>query len=183
MAIAFCIVNITQNRLERLCRAIYCSGVIFLVFLYIYVFFGHITSTLETGNKIKRYPAAFHTNTRNITCSDNTFPTRDGCEPCPNGTFSFPGWRKCDSWLNCSDIAFQVQNRQRIQGGFTKQLWLAEWKGHKVAYLKCKGAGVKTRCLRGMTRLEKLQSPFVTRLIGKCYEKLEVGFILTTCHF
>ena len=182
MASAF-LANTTQHMLKQLCRLIYYSSVIFLVFLYIYVYYSDTTSTLEIHDKRKRNPAAFHTNTRNITCSDDTFSTRDGCEPCPNGTFSFPGWRKCESFLNCSEIAFQVQNRQRIQGGFTKQLWLAEWKGHKVAYLKCKGAGVKTRCLRGMTRLEKLQSPFVTRLIGKCYEKLEVSYILTTRHF
>ena len=175
MVSSFCLANTTQHRLKQLCRAIYYSSVIFLLFLYIYVYYGHITSTLEIRNKRKRNPTAFHTNTRNITCSANRFPTRNGCEPCPNGTFSFPGWKKCEPFLNCSDIAFQVQKEKELRGGLTKQLSLADWKGHKVAYLKCKREGVRTRCLNGMTRLEKLQGPFVTRLIGKCYENLEVS--------
>ena len=166
-------------RLKFLCKVVLCVALVFLVLILIYAYDGDPAATLITSDEKQRDNVPRHVKKQAITsCSDNMFISRDGCLPCPNGTFSFSGWRKCEPLLNCSDIALEVQNRQRIHGGLTKQLWLAEWRGikvNKVAYLKCKGAGVKTRCLRGMTRLEKLQSPFVTRLIGKCYENLEVN--------
>ena len=58
-----------------------------------------------------------------------------------------------------------------------KEKWLADWKGHRVVYVNCSRARVKMQCFRGMTRMEQLQGPFVTRLIGRCYEKLEVGYV------
>ena len=168
----------TPYRLKLLCKVVLCVAIVFLVLILIYAHDGEPTGTLIISYNRQTDNVPRHLKKQAITsCSDNMFISRDGCLPCPNGTFSFSGWRKCEPLLNCSGIALEVQNRQRIQGGCTKQLWLAEWRGlkvSKVAYLKCKSAGVKTRCLRGMTRLEKLQSPFVTRLIGKCYENLEV---------
>ena len=164
------------HRLKSLCKAVFCIAIVSLVFILIYVSNNEPAGILSISDETHTDNVAYHAEKQAIvTCSANTFISRESCLPCPNGTFSFPGWRKCEPLLNCSEIALQVQNRQRMHGGFTKQLWLAEWKGHQVAYLKCKRLGVKTRCLRGMTRMEKLQSPFVTRLIGKCYEKLEVN--------
>ena len=163
-----------QHKLKLLCRVIYYSCTVSLVLLYIYVYYSHIGSF----KILERNPVAFHTKTRNVTCSDNTFPTSDGCLLCPNGTFGFTGWSECEPLLNCSDIALQVHPRRRIPGGMTK--WLADWKGHQVVYVKCSrpSAKYKTLCLRGMTRMEKLQGPFVTSLIGRCYETLEVCYIV-----
>ena len=170
----------TQYRLKQLCRVIYYSSAIFLVFLYIYVYYGHITSTLEIKRQERKESRGFphrHPN-HHIKCSDNTFQTRDGCLPCPNGTFSFPGWKECKPFLNCSEIALQVHPRKRIPRGIMKEKWLAEWNGHRVVYVNCSRPSAKPQCTRGMTRLEKLQGPYVTRLIGRCYENLKVSGIV-----
>ena len=181
MASAF-LANATQYRLKQLCRVIYYSSVLFLVFLYIYVYCGHFTSTLEIKRQEKKesrgFPHQQPTSNTNITCSDNTFQKRDGCLPCPNGTFSFPGWKECKPFLNCSEIALQVHPRKRIPRGIMKEKWLAEWNGHRVVYVNCSRPSAKPQCTRGMTRLEKLQGPYVTRLIGRCYENLKVSGIV-----
>ncbi|KAJ7337125.1 hypothetical protein OS493_009977 [Desmophyllum pertusum] len=110
-----------------------------------------------------------------MACSDNTVLAPEGCLPCQNGTFiSFSGWSECEPLLNCSNIALHVHPRKRIFGSFTKQIWLADWKSHQVIYMNCSRPFLKTKCLRGMTRLEQLQGPYVTRLIGRCYDKLEM---------
>ena len=95
--------------------------------------------------------------------------------PCPNGTFSFPGWTECKPFLDCSEIALQVHLKQNVFRGITKVKWMAEWRGHEVVYMKCASRGFSKRCLRGMTRMETFQGPFVTRLIGRCYDKQEVS--------
>lgn len=111
-----------------------------------------------------------------MACGGNMFISHNGCLPCPNGTFSFPGWSECKPFLNCSEIALQVHLKKKGFGGITKQKWMAEWRGHKVVYMNCPRASCKQRCLRGMTRMETFQGPFVTRLIGRCYDKLEVSY-------
>ncbi|KAL9975561.1 hypothetical protein ACROYT_G012736 [Oculina patagonica] len=165
------------HRLKCLCKAVLCIAIVFLALILIFVYNSEPAGILPLITSDETQPDSVPRHVKKqviMACSDNMFISLEGCLPCPNGTFSFSGWRKCEPLLNCSDIALQVQNRQRIRGGFTKNIWLADWKGHEVVYLKCKSEGVKTRCLRGMTRMEKLQSPFVTNLIGKCYEKLEI---------
>ncbi|KAL9975562.1 hypothetical protein ACROYT_G012737 [Oculina patagonica] len=168
--------NATQHRLKLLCRVIYYSCTVSLVLFYIFVYYGHITGTqLKIRDKIKWSPITFHTKARNLTCLDNTFPTPDGFNlPCPNGTFCFTGLSECEPWLNCSHIALQVLPKQRIHGGMMKEKWLADWKGRQVVYMNCSRPNFKKQCFRGMTRIEKLQGPFVTRLIGRCYENLEI---------
>ncbi|KAL9976148.1 hypothetical protein ACROYT_G013405 [Oculina patagonica] len=98
----------------------------------------------------------------------------EGCLPCPRGTFSFSGWSECRPWLNCSEIALQVHAREQIPGGMIKGTWLADWEGHQVVFVNCSRPSFKRICLRGMTWMERLQGPFVTRLIGKCYDKQEI---------
>ena len=168
--------NKLQNRLKLLLRVIYYYSTVSLVLLYIYVYYGYINGSYEINNEIKQNTEAFHT--QNISCSDNTFPTPSGCAPCIKGTFGFSGWSDCKPLLNCSAITLQVHLRERIFRGMVKEKWLADWKGHRVVYLNCSSTRVKTQCLRGMTRMEQLQGPFVTRLIGRCYEKLEVGYVV-----
>lgn len=170
--------NTLQNRLKLFLRVVYYYCTVCLVLLYIYVYYGYINGTLEINDKIKPNTSAFHA--QNISCSDNTFPTPNGCVPCNNGTFGFSGWTECKPLLNCSDIALQVHLKKRIPGGIVKEKWLADWKGHRVVFVNCSSnsARVKRKCLRGMTRMEQLQGPFVTRLIGRCYENLEVGYVV-----
>ncbi|KAJ7337124.1 hypothetical protein OS493_009976 [Desmophyllum pertusum] len=69
---------------------------------------------------------------------------------------------------------FHVHPINRIKGAFTKQIWLADWKGHQVIYVNCSRTKFKKRCLFGITRLEQLQGPYVTRLIGLCHDKVEM---------
>ena len=127
-----------------------------MVLLFIYAYYSKLLDALQINDKIKWNSVGFWSliaEKQNIACLDETFSTPDGCVPCPNGSFSFPGWSKCVPFLNCSEIAHQVYPKQRIRsirGGWTKEIWLADWKGHEVVHLKCRnGAGVKTRCLRG----------------------------------
>ena len=171
--------NTLQNRLKLFLRLIHYYCTVCLLLLYIYVYYGYINGTLEINDKIKPNMSAFHA--QNISCSDNTFPTPGGCVPCNTGTFGFSGWSECKPLLNCSDIALQVHLKKRVFGGVVKRKWLADWKGHRVVFVNCSSnsARVKTKCLRGMTRMEQLQGPFVTRLIGRCYEKLEVCCFIT----
>ena len=168
--------NKLQNRLKLLLRVIYYYCTVSLVLLYIYVYYGYVNGTLKINGEIKQNAETFHT--QNISCSDNTFPTPNGCAPCINGTFGFSGWSECEPLLNCSDIALQVHLKERMFRGMVKEKWLADWKGHRVVYVNCSSARVKTQCLRGMTRMEQLQGPFVTRLIGRCYQKLEVSYVV-----
>ena len=166
--------------LKRLCRVIYYSSTVSLVLLFIYVYYtSQVISTLKISDAIKINTVAFPaTKEQNMACSDNTFSTPEGCLPCPNGTFNFSGWSECEPLLNCSNIALHVHPRKRIFGSFTKQIWLADWKSHQVIYMNCSRPFLKTKCLRGMTRLEQLQGPYVTRLIGRCYDKLEVSYMI-----
>ena len=136
----------------------------------------YITSTNGTQSNGVAYHVKKQANS--TACSGGMFISPNGCLPCPNGTFSFPGWFECKPLLNCSEIASQVHSRRRIPGGFTKLISLADWKGREVVHLKCLWPGVRERCLRGMTMLEKLQGPFVTRVIGKCYENFEASYTL-----
>ena len=166
------------HRPKSLCTAVLCIAIVLLFSILIYPYNNEIAGILQPITSDETQTDNLSTRVGKVitVCSDNMFISRDGCLPCPKGTFSFSGWKKCEPLLNCSDIALQVQIKQKLQGGDTKQLWLAEWKGHQVAYLKCgSGIRVQKRCLHGMSTMEKLQSPFVTRLIGTCYEKGEVS--------
>ena len=171
-----------RYRPKSLCKVVLCLATVSLALLFgISVYVGTPTSTLEfnvTSNGTQTDGVAYRVKKQAIVaaCSEGMFISPNGCLPCPNGTFSFPEWTECKPLLNCSEIASHVHGKQRILGGFTKQIWLAEWKGHEVVYLTCLRPSARKRCLRGMTLMEKLQSPFVTRLIGKCYERFEVSY-------
>ena len=117
------------------------------------------------------------TNKRDVQCPGNMFISRKRCLPCPLGHFSFPGWSECQPWLNCNTISLQVRPRARILGGLTKQVWLAGWNGYQVVYSNCSRSspGFTEKCLHGIKMMEQLQGVFVSRLIGMCYEKVEVS--------
>ena len=168
-----------QRRLRLLCRVmiIYSSSAVLLVFLVYCVYYSQLIGTLKISDKTEM-ATTFTTKDQNKACSDNMFLTLEGCLPCPNGTFSFSGWSECEPLLNCSNIAFHVHPINRIKGAFTKQIWLADWKGHQVIYVNCSRTKFKKRCLFGITRLEQLQGPYVTRLIGLCHDTVEVSYMI-----
>ena len=174
MVVTFLFTYKMQYSLKGLCRASQCFTTVCLVVFIIYVY---LTIVGVPKNRIPQRGSALVPVPRRAACSSNMFPTRDGCVPCPHGTFSFPGWSECTPWLNCSEITLQVQPRQRIRGGFTKPILLADWKGYKVVLINCSAAGRRKRnsCANGMSIMAKIQGEFVTRLIGNCPDKLQVS--------
>ena len=183
--IMMCSLTKIRNRPKSLCKVVLCLTTASLALLWVIsAYLGTLTPSLNfditiNGTQMHGVVKNVQKQANATPCSDGMFISPNGCLPCPNGTFSFPDWTECKPFLNCSEIASQVHSKRRILGGFTKQIWLADWKGHEVVYLKCRG-GAMQRCLRGMTMLEKLQSPFVTRLVGKCYEHSEVSYIINS---
>lgn len=165
--------------LKTLLKAVLCIATVSFAFLLINVY--HIKSVhifkrnVSTERQTNGVVADHVDNINAMECTDNMFMSPMGCLPCPNGTFSFPGWSECKPFLNCSEIAFQVHLKRKGFRGVTKHKWMAEWRGHEVVYMNCSSHGAMKRCLRGMTRMERFQGPFVTRLIGRCYDRLEVS--------
>ena len=162
-----------QRRIKFLLRAIqyFASACLILFLIRLYT-----TGQKETSKQLilrqrtdNREPS---TNKRDVQCPGNMFISRKRCLPCPLGHFSFPGWSECQPWLNCTTISLQVRPRARI-GGYRKQVWLAGWNGYQVVYSNCSWS--RRKCLHGMKIMEQLQGVFVSRLIGLCYEKVEVS--------
>ena len=163
-----------QYNLRRLLRAIQCLSTAALVIFIIHVYFIR-SGTQSDGASIKNNATTLVPS--RMVCLSNTFATRKGCMPCPQGTFSFPDWSKCTPWLNCSQIALQVHPTTRILRGATKLLWRAEWKGHQVVFVNCTPIETNRggRCARGISIIERIQGEFATRLIGTCPDKLQVS--------
>ena len=167
------------HRLKTLLKVVLCVATVSLALLLINAYQNKPVSILKHNvtAKMQKNRVAYHVDKSHAmtACGDNMFISPSGCLPCPNGTFSFPGWTECKPFLDCSEIARQVHLKQNAFRGITKVKWKAEWNGHEVVYMKCACKSCKARCLRGMTRMEMFQGPFVTRLIGRCYDKLEVS--------
>ena len=172
------------HRLKTLLKAVLCIAAVSLALLLINAYNIKTVGILKYNitAETQKHDVAYHVDKPHaaMACMDNTFISRSRCVPCPNGTFSFPGWTECKPFLDCSEIALEVHLKQKVFGGVTKVKWMAEWRGHEVVYMKCACGRCKSRCLRGMTRMETFQGPFVTRLIGRCYDKLEVSFWIVT---
>lgn len=172
------------HRLKTLLKAVLCIATVSLALLLINAYYNKPVGILKYNITVEtqKNGVAYHVDKPHamMACTDNMFISRSSCVPCPNGTFSFPGWTECKPFLDCSEIALQVHLKQKVFGGITKVKWMAEWRGHEVVYMKCASRRCEKRCLRGMTRMETFQGPFVTRLIGRCYDKLEVSFCIVT---
>ena len=183
MLIMMSFLTMIRYRPKSLCKVVVflttvSLALLFAINAYLFMPIASFNFYITSNNVTQTNGVAYHVKKQanSTACSEGMFLSPNGCLSCPNGTFSFPGWSECKPFLNCSEIATQVHNTRRIPGGFTKLISLAEWKGREVVHLKCLRPGVTERCLRGMTMLEKLQGPFVTRLIGKCCENLEASY-------
>ena len=150
-----------QYKLKTLCRVTQVCSTVALAIFIIFVYF--------TKDSVRSRAA----------CSSDVFVTRVGCLPCPRGTFSFPGWSTCQPWLNCSEIALEVNSTRRIRGGRTKLIKLANWKGHKVVFINCNplSGRKQSNCVRGISIMEEIQGEFVTRLVGRCPRKQLVSHV------
>ena len=167
-----------QRRLRPWCRAVQYSCTLSLVIFTVYVYFTSVRSQFDS---VPQWNSDLTVVPSRVACSPNMISTREGCVPCSRGTFSFPGWRECTPWLNCSEIALQVRPTRRFHHGITKLVWHAEWNGYHVVFINCsaRDAGKRKRCSKGMSNLKRIQGQFVTPLIGRCPEKLQVRKAMT----
>ncbi|XP_017289495.1 protein O-mannose kinase isoform X2 [Kryptolebias marmoratus] len=79
--------------------------------------------------------------------------THAGCLP---QHFKMAAMKNCTPWLRCSQINAEV--------------FLSEWKGHKVALSKLASLDYQEDFLHGLSMLQALQGSLVVQLVGFCLE-------------
>ncbi|KAM7393432.1 hypothetical protein PAMA_008198 [Pampus argenteus] len=92
---------------------------------------------------------------------------RVGCAP---GHFKMATVKNCTPWLQCSQINADVRQLKLIGQGAVKKVYLAEWKGQKVALSKLSSPDYLEDFLHGLSMLQTLQGPQVVQLVGFCLE-------------
>ncbi|KAM7369457.1 hypothetical protein PAMP_013724 [Pampus punctatissimus] len=90
-----------------------------------------------------------------------------GCVP---GHFKMGTVKNCTPWLQCSQINTDVRQLKLIGQGAVKKVYLAEWKGQKVALSKLSSPDYLEDFLHGLSMLQTLQGPHVVQLVGFCLE-------------
>lgn len=99
-----------------------------------------------------------------------------GCVP---QHFKMPTMKDCTAWLQCLQINTEVHELKLIGRGAVKKVYLAEWRGQKVALSRLSSLNYLEDFLHGLSMLQALQSPQVVELVGFC---LEEHIILTEHH-
>ncbi|KAJ8281106.1 hypothetical protein GJAV_G00063590 [Gymnothorax javanicus] len=89
---------------------------------------------------------------------------------CPPRHFKMSTMKSCSPWLQCSAVRAEVRKLKMIGQGAVKQVFLAEWKGLKVAVSKLSSSDYREDFLHGLTMLQALQGPHVVLLVGLCVE-------------
>ncbi|XP_014850441.1 PREDICTED: protein O-mannose kinase [Poecilia mexicana] len=102
--------------------------------------------------------------------------THSGCLP---QHFKLPVMKNCSPWLQCSQIEAEVRKIKLIGLGAVKKVYLAEWRGHKVALSELASLEYREDFLHGLSMLLDLQGPHVVQLVGFC---LEDDIIVTQHH-
>lgn len=90
-----------------------------------------------------------------------------GCVP---RHFKMVTMKNCTPWLQCPQISAEVRKLKLIGQGAVKKVYLAEWKGQKVALSKLSSLDYLDDFLHGLSMLEVLQGPLVVQLVGFCRE-------------
>ncbi|XP_041826676.1 protein O-mannose kinase isoform X2 [Melanotaenia boesemani] len=90
-----------------------------------------------------------------------------GCLP---GHFKMTTMKNCSAWIQCPHIQEDVRRLKLIGQGTVKKVYLAEWRGHKVALSKLASLDYLEDFLHGLSMLQALQSPYVVRVVGFCLE-------------
>ncbi|XP_028319522.1 protein O-mannose kinase [Gouania willdenowi] len=93
--------------------------------------------------------------------------TRVGCAP---QHFKMASMKNCTPWLQCSQISAQVRQLKLIGQGAVKKVYLAEWRGQKVALSRLSSLEYLQDFLHGLSMLQALQGPQVVQLVGFCLE-------------
>ncbi|KAK5852477.1 hypothetical protein PBY51_023942 [Eleginops maclovinus] len=73
-------------------------------------------------------------------------------------------------WLQCSQIDAEVRKVKLIGQGAVKKVYLAEWRGQKVALSKLSSLDYLEDFLHGLSMLQLLRGPQVVQLVGFCQE-------------
>ncbi|XP_023646913.2 protein O-mannose kinase [Paramormyrops kingsleyae] len=89
---------------------------------------------------------------------------------CPPGQFKMGIMKNCSPWLQCPEVRREVRKLKMIGQGAVKQVYLSEWKGHKVALSQLSNQEYREDFLHGLTMLKALQGPHVVLLVGFCPE-------------
>ncbi|XP_044030774.1 protein O-mannose kinase isoform X2 [Siniperca chuatsi] len=84
--------------------------------------------------------------------------------------FKMATMKNCTPWLQCSQINAEVRKLKLIGQGAVKKVYLAEWRGQKVALSKLSSLDYLEDFLHGLSMLQALQGPQVVQLVGFCLE-------------
>ncbi|XP_051906098.1 protein O-mannose kinase [Hippocampus zosterae] len=84
--------------------------------------------------------------------------------------FKMPTMKNCTPWLQCPLLEAEVRKLKLIGQGAVKKVYLAEWKGQKVAVSKLSFLDYSRDFLHGLSMLQALQGPLVVQLVGFCLE-------------
>ncbi|XP_061887420.1 protein O-mannose kinase isoform X1 [Entelurus aequoreus] len=87
---------------------------------------------------------------------------------CAAQHFKMTTMKNCTPWLQCSLIETEVYKLKLIGQGAVKKVYLAEWKGQKVALSKLSSLDYSEDFLHGLSMLKALQGPWVVQLVGFC---------------
>lgn len=87
---------------------------------------------------------------------------------CRLGDFKLPTMKNCTPWLQCAQIKDDVRKLKLIGQGAVKQVYLAEWKSHKVALSLLTASEYREDFFHGLSMLQALQGSKVTQLVGFC---------------
>uniref|UniRef100_A0A3B4A3S5 Protein O-mannose kinase n=1 Tax=Periophthalmus magnuspinnatus TaxID=409849 RepID=A0A3B4A3S5_9GOBI len=90
-----------------------------------------------------------------------------GCRP---GYFKMATMKNCTPWLQCAEINNEVRRLKLIGQGAVKQVYLAEWRGQKVALSILTSPKYSEDFLHGLSMLRALQGPKVVQLVGFCLQ-------------
>ena len=113
-----------------------------------------------------------------IQCNEGYYydQMNNSCITCDKGSFSLKGWIGCLSWLDCEGIERDVRTRRLLskmsQLNAVKKIFLADWNGYDVVYMKCVHTMFWEDCANDAKLLQEFQgSDLVVQLIGTCDEK------------
>ncbi|KAM3600248.1 uncharacterized protein V6R79_020011 [Siganus canaliculatus] len=90
---------------------------------------------------------------------------------CARQHFKMATMKNCSPWLKCSQINSEVRKLKLIGQGAVKKVYLAEWKGQKVALSELASVDYLEDFTHGISMLKALQGPQVVQLVGFCLEE------------
>ncbi|XP_041048904.1 protein O-mannose kinase [Carcharodon carcharias] len=97
-------------------------------------------------------------------------PENNSSDSCPYGHFRLAGMKDCLSWLSCEMIQSEVTVMKLMGQGAVKKVFLAHWRGNKVALSRLALSEFSNDFFHGLEMLKGLQCVYVVKLLGYCEE-------------